>query len=107
MSSPVPNPGLRGQAGTRTALRIAGFVAIVAGLVFVIIGGVDFFGQDMNSEGPGKFWMFFVGLPLFAIGATGETSRSASDHVYCTACGHENSVGDRFCAGCGKPLASA
>lgn len=67
-ATPPRPPGLPAQAGTRTFLRVGGAVALVAGLAFTGVAGVDFFGGMNSFEGPTKFWMFFVGLPLLALG---------------------------------------
>ena len=60
-------PGLRHQAGVRTGLRVAGAVAALAGLGLVVTAAFEFFTLQ-GFEEPHKFWMFFVGLPLLAVG---------------------------------------
>jgi hypothetical protein len=69
MSDATPPPGLRNQAGVRTLFRVLGPVVVGVGVVFVVLAGIDFFGS-MSSFGdePTRFWMFFVGLPLLAVG---------------------------------------
>ena len=64
-----PPPGLRGQAGIRTALRVGGLVLLAAGVTLLIIGLADFFSSMGSFEGPHRFWMVFAGMPLLAVGA--------------------------------------
>ncbi|QBR92402.1 zinc ribbon domain-containing protein [Nocardioides euryhalodurans] len=33
-----------------------------------MIGGIDFFSTVDSFEGPTRFWMFFVAIPLLAVG---------------------------------------
>lgn len=66
--TPPPVPGVANQAGARTFFRVAGVLVTGTALVFLLIGGVDFFSTVDSFEGPTKFWMFFVGIPLLAIG---------------------------------------
>ena len=57
-------------SGLRGALRVMGPLVVIVGVIFMIVGFVDFFGA-MNSRsfgGPRLFWCFFVGMPLIAIG---------------------------------------
>jgi hypothetical protein len=68
MSSSPPQPGLRNQAGLRTAFRVLGLLLVVSALALIVTAGLDFFGSMNSFEGPHKFWMFFVGLPLLAVG---------------------------------------
>ena len=69
MSDATPPAGLRNQAAARTLFRVLGPVVILAGLTLVLIAGVDFFGSMSSfADQPTKFWMFFVGLPLLAVG---------------------------------------
>jgi hypothetical protein len=59
-------PGLRDQSGARAGFRAAGGALLVFALFFLISGLVDFFhgmGSD-SMDGPGKFWMVFVGILL-------------------------------------------
>lgn len=67
-SAPQPGPGLRNQAGLRTAFRVLGLLAVAGALMLIVTAGMDFFGSMGSFEGPHKFWMFFVGLPLLAVG---------------------------------------
>ncbi|GAA1478091.1 hypothetical protein GCM10009623_25370 [Nocardioides aestuarii] len=64
----VPNPGLRHQAGLRTFFRVAGPLVLVVAVGFMATALVDFFTLE-GFEEPTKFWMFFVGIPLLAVGA--------------------------------------
>lgn len=49
-------------------LKIIGPILIGVGLIFAIIGFVDFFGS-INSWGqPTKFWCLFLGIPLIGVG---------------------------------------
>ncbi len=66
--TPPPAPGLRNQAGARTVFRVLGVLVTGTALVFLLVGGIDFFGSMDSFEGPTKFWMFFVGIPLLGVG---------------------------------------
>ena len=61
-------PGLARQSSARTLFRVGGPVLLVVGLGFVVTAFVDFFATMDSFGGPEKFWMFFVGLPLVAVG---------------------------------------
>ncbi|MGI8521869.1 MAG: zinc ribbon domain-containing protein [Nocardioides sp.] len=63
-TSPQQSPGLRGQTGVRTALRIGGVVLLAVALTFLVVGLADFFGSMDSFEGPHRFWMVFVGILL-------------------------------------------
>lgn len=52
----------------KKTLKIVGPIVAIAGLVFAIIGFVDFFGSMSDFGRPTKFWCFFVGFPLIAVG---------------------------------------
>ena len=52
----------------KRAMKIAGITLFLAGIVFIVIGAVDFFGAFSGETAPTKFWAFFVGFPLFAAG---------------------------------------
>ena len=65
----VPNPGLRHQSGLRTAVRVAGPLVLAVALVLMTLGLIDFFGTMDSMEMPTRFWMFFVSIPLLAVGA--------------------------------------
>ena len=66
--STMPNPGLRGQSGMRTVLRVVGLILLVAGLVFLGVGLQSFFSgfgnDDPNAGFPDRVWMAFVGILL-------------------------------------------
>lgn len=66
--SHVPNPGLAHQSGLRTFFRIAGPLVVAAALVLMALGLIDFFATMDSFEMPTRFWMFFVGIPLLAVG---------------------------------------
>lgn len=54
----------------KIVLITGGAVFLITGLVFVVVGFVDFFGAFGGNDMPTKFWMFFVGLPCLFIGIT-------------------------------------
>lgn len=60
-------PGLRHQAGVRTALRVGGALVALAGLGLAVTAGVELFTLQ-GFETPHKFWMGIVGLPLLGVG---------------------------------------
>ncbi|MFP5254030.1 MAG: zinc ribbon domain-containing protein [Actinomycetes bacterium] len=62
-----PNPGFRNQSGARTVFRVLGVVAVLAALGLMVTAGMEFF-TLRGFEEPTKFWMFFVGIPLLAVG---------------------------------------
>lgn len=69
MSDTTPPLGLRNQTGVRTLFRVLGPLVVLVGLAFVVLAGIDFFGSMGSFTGqPTRFWMFFVGLPLLAVG---------------------------------------
>jgi hypothetical protein len=53
---------------TRSVLRIGGPILAVVGLIFLIVGLVDFFGAFGGGGPPQRFWCFFVGMPLLFVG---------------------------------------
>ena len=55
-----------GQDSIRAALRIAGPVVFLIGLICLIIAMVELFTSGM--EPPRHFWLGFVGLPLMFVG---------------------------------------
>lgn len=56
------------QNSIRTALRIAGPVIFLIGLVCAIIAAVSFFASAGSFGRPHYFWLGFVGLPLMFVG---------------------------------------
>ncbi len=60
-------PGLRGQHGLRTFFRVAGVVLLLVALAFLAMGLQDFFAASSSFDGPHRFWMLFVGIPLLAV----------------------------------------
>jgi hypothetical protein len=65
---PTPAPGLPNQSGTRTAFQVLGVVLVLAALAMIVAAGIDFFRAFDGAEQPSRFWMFFVGLPMLAVG---------------------------------------
>jgi hypothetical protein len=65
--SHVTNPGLRNQAGLRTFFRVAGPLVLAVAVVLMVVAGMEFFTLE-GFEEPTRFWMFFVGIPLLAVG---------------------------------------
>lgn len=53
----------------KKTMKIAGLTMLAIGIVFIVIGAVDFAHAFGGEDGPKKFWVFFVGFPLFAFGA--------------------------------------
>ena len=93
--SATPSPGFPDQARKRTALRVAGILLTLAGLVLIGTAIADFFGAfdssssaatyddytgpvpDLGLEDGGSvddgmpdlFWLFFLGMPVLFAGA--------------------------------------
>ena len=141
MSSLTPGrstPDVTGQASRRTTFRVLGGVLMVAALVLIGIAVADFlsvFGSDNFDAQPTKFWLFFVAVPLFAIGGfllqlgfAGAGARYlAREYVpvlkesldelnagparaagpFCRSCGRRNDSDARFCDGCGAAMGTA
>ena len=53
----------------KKAMKTAGLILLAVGIVFIVIGAVDFAQAFKSENRPEKFWAFFVGFPLFAVGA--------------------------------------
>lgn len=53
----------------KKAMKTAGLILLAVGIVFIVIGAVDFAQAFKGENRPEKFWAFFVGFPLFAVGA--------------------------------------
>ena len=49
-------------------MKIVGLLPFIGGIAFIIVGAVDFFTASSEWRQPEKFWAFFVGFPLFALG---------------------------------------
>lgn len=49
-------------------MKIVGLLLFIGGIAFIIVGAVDFFSASSEWRQPEKFWAFFVGFPLFALG---------------------------------------
>lgn len=67
--SSAPPPGFAQQDRARRAFRVLGCVVLAAALVLIVVGALDFFSAMNSFEGPSKFWMLFLGVPLLAVGA--------------------------------------
>lgn len=52
----------------KKAMKTAGVILLAVGIVFIVIGAVDFAQALKGENRPEKFWAFFVGFPLFAVG---------------------------------------
>jgi hypothetical protein len=124
----TPDPGLRGQGGVRTGLRVGGALALGAGLILTALAMVDFFAAFGSFQQPRNFWMAFLGLPLIAIGAAmlkagyigpasryvaGEVTPAVRDSlgalgigaaVSCSSCGAGTDADAAFCDRCGVEL---
>jgi hypothetical protein len=127
-------PGYRDRAGSRTALRVLGFLCAGLGLVLVVSGFASV-ASSMNNppfepQPTPTIWPAFVGMPLLglgivllAIGFLGAGARFVSSEVApslnrgsaalgfggpaapaCPACGGSNPAGGAFCQSCGAPL---
>lgn len=59
------NPG---HGPMRGVLRLAGPLILVVGIGFMAVGLIDFFSAIGGAGMPTKFWCFFVGMPLLALG---------------------------------------
>ena len=53
---------------TRSFLRVAGPAIAAVGLIFLIIGLVNFFSAFNGGGAPRLFWCFFVAIPLLFVG---------------------------------------
>jgi hypothetical protein len=56
------------QQKARSVFRIVGPILLTIGIIFMIVGAVDFFSAFGSFEGPKLFWCFFVGMPLLFLG---------------------------------------
>lgn len=118
----------------RNAFRVVGALLMALALFFIISAFVDFFsfdnGLDGSGQGPTKFWMFFVGIPLFAVGGwclqagfVGVAARYGANQTvaavrefgsafrgeeeqgpFCSSCGARQASDARFCHACGHAL---
>jgi len=52
----------------RSFLRVAGTMAALIGLIFLIVGMVSFFTAFGGGGPPRLFWCCFVGIPLLFVG---------------------------------------
>ena len=53
---------------TRSLLRVVGPSVALIGLIFLIVGAVNFFSSFGGFEPPRLFWCCFVGMPLLFVG---------------------------------------
>jgi len=115
----------------RTVFRILGILAMGAALTLIVVALVDFFAtiNSPSMELPSRFWLFFLAVPLFAIGgfclnagfggaglryAAGEAAPVAKDTLSylgdepqaarCASCQNPLPSGARFCANCGTAV---
>lgn len=120
------------RTGRRTLFRVLGPLLLLAAVALFTVAFLDLTQADLDHE-PTKFWMFFVGIPVFAIGGfltnlgfagaharylAGEYSpaiQSVSRDLgmrsgppgsgpYCRSCGTQNDADARFCDGCGTSM---
>lgn len=61
---------LKDDPKQRTKFKVLGFLFLIPGLICMLIAFVDFFSAMNSFEGPDKFWLFFVGMPLIFVGLT-------------------------------------
>lgn len=66
-ATPPPNPGFRNQPVARTAFRVLGVLVVLVALGLMTVAGMEFFSLE-GFDQPTRFWMFFVGIPLLAVG---------------------------------------
>ena len=60
----------RDHEAKRNVLRTVGPIVLGVGVIFMIVGAVDFFRTVGSLGGPPKlFWCFFVGMPLLFLGS--------------------------------------
>ena len=57
-----------GHQGVRTVLRLFGPLVALTGLIFIVVGMVDFFSAAGSHHAPTKFWCLFVGMPVLFVG---------------------------------------
>jgi len=64
-------PRFRNQAGMRTVFRVVGVLSMGAAVVLIGMALADFFAtmSSDSMDAPSRFWMFFLAVPLFFIGA--------------------------------------
>lgn len=56
------------HSSTRNVLRVIGPLILLVGIIFMIVGFVDFFASAGKFRGPQLFWCFFAGMPLLFVG---------------------------------------
>ncbi|NLH17459.1 MAG: zinc ribbon domain-containing protein [Phycisphaerae bacterium] len=66
--SEIEDPIDPGHRGPRDLFRVLGPVILGIGILFMVVGGVDFFSAFGGMRAPTLFWCFFVGMPLLFVG---------------------------------------
>lgn len=125
-------PGYRNQGRARTLMRLVGVIAMAAALTMIVLAVADFFSAFSSDEfgaQPTKFWLFFLALPFFFVGAfclnagflgagaryaAGEVAPTArttmgylglgAEVATCPQCGADTGPDAKFCDDCGSPL---
>jgi hypothetical protein len=77
----------------RNLLRIAGFILLPLGAIFMAVGLVDFFVSVSRNQEPTLFWCLFVGMPMLVGG------------VMCLKIGFMRNIG-KYIAGESVPVAT-
>lgn len=57
-----------GHPGVRGILRIMGPLTLAVGVIFLLVGGVNFFSSMNSFREPSLFWCLFIGAPLLPFG---------------------------------------
>jgi hypothetical protein len=134
MSNHTPGAQPARSAGARTLFRILGVLVMGAAITLIAIAFADLMNSDFHHE-PTKFWMAFVGIPLFAVGGfllnlgfggvhakymadeyspaiqsvardIGLRDDASASGPYCRSCGTQNDQAARFCDGCGTSMSA-
>lgn len=134
MSNHTPGSQPARSAGTRNLFRVAGLVLMAVAVALIAIAFADLMNADLYHE-PTKFWMAFIGIPLFALAGfllnlgfggahakymAGEYSPAiqsvardiglrddvAAGGPYCRTCGTQNDQSARFCDSCGTSMSA-
>ena len=122
----TPSQGLA-DPDRRLILRAAGALLVLTGLLLVGVALADLAGAfdrtidvvDVEGlpgwvavdNGPGLFWLVFLGIPLLLGGAAAllagyaeDAPRTTVDPGTCSTCGRRNEPGATFCDTCGTRL---
>ena len=62
------NPIDRDHSSKRTVLRIIGPILLLIGILFMLVGFVDFIAAMSGFGMPRLFWCFFIGIPFMFVG---------------------------------------